>query len=200
MHWAADLAKPHQDTDLGALRYVAVASLSEWVSLLDSLPLMLTEEQRATAFDLGQQFLNAYSVLHRCGIEQDVWCWGVRPKFHQLCHHIAHLERSRINVMWWSCWMEEDFMGRSAKITRKVYASLAGLDRALERYITFLHTKFVVPTNKKIDRFSAPALLSHCFSKTYGICSSTSFHSLCSQRPPGPSPTEETLGFLIRMT
>ena len=109
---------------------------------------MLTEEQRATAFDLGQQFLNAYSVLRRCGIEQDVWCWGVRPKFHQLCHHIAHLERSRINVMWWSCWMEEDLMGRSAKITRKVHASLAGLDRALERYITFLHTEFVVPANE----------------------------------------------------
>ena len=143
LHWAPSLTAPHVESELGALRHLCVASLSGWVELLDKADVVLTQRQQDAAMMLGRKFFDSFGVLHEHAKHADLWLWGVRPKFHQLDHTMRHVHQSKLNPLWWSCWMEEDLMGRSAKITRRVHASFAGLKRALTRYKMFLHCEFI---------------------------------------------------------
>ena len=144
LHWCAHKTAQHVSTPGGRLRHLCVSSLSKFVLFLDKGEPMLKERDRQYAHFLGTSFLDAYSLLYAQNQVEDVWLWGARPKAHQLDHIIQHLKISRINPLWqWSCWQEEDLMGKSAKITKRVHPSIAGLYRALQRYIVHLHAEYV---------------------------------------------------------
>ena len=139
----ADLAVGNGAPESMQLASACVRSLDAFVQLLDSRPCVLSDHDRMTAFNLGRQFRNTYTVLLTMSEMTGDFVWGATPKCHQLDHCISHLSLSCMNSLYqWACWTEESFMGVSASTTRSVTAMDAGLISSLEKCVLWLHSDF----------------------------------------------------------
>ena len=148
VHFAASKALLHQDTQFAKLRYLCISSLSVFISFCEACPLILQEWQRKYASQVGQRFLDCYSLLiaddrHRAGLPNYVPFFRDRPKVHALWHHVQHLLTSKMNVVTMlSCWQEEDLMGRIVRISKRCHPSTNAL-RTLQRWVLFIHTELI---------------------------------------------------------
>ncbi len=125
------------------LQCTCVSSLAAFVKLLDGCGCILSEAERQRAFEHGVRFRESYSILLFATLAAGDYLCGCTAKVHQLDHQISHLEFSCLNPLFqWACWGEATFMGVTAKTTKAVHPSLAGLKRALQRYILWLHCEF----------------------------------------------------------
>jgi hypothetical protein len=146
VHFSASVAGMFYMTGnrMQRLIVVCLTSLSGFIRHLEKAPAMLSERERLRAVDLGQSFLDSMSLLIRSdqiASHQPLYesLWRARPKMHNFWHTVQHLRHSSINVLvQWSCWQEEDFMGKIARIYRKVHAKV-GAQRTLQRYLIYLH-------------------------------------------------------------
>ena len=146
LHWICRQASKQVENPSQELRAHAAGCLSGFVLHLDSAGAMLTPLQQTQAIDLGQGFLNAYSVLYEFGQQEDSKIWFARPKHHVLWHIIQRIRASRANPFFqWANWLEEDFMGKASKIAKMCHPSISGLSRCLQRYVLYLHADFLRP-------------------------------------------------------
>ena len=127
--------------------------LSNLIRFSDNSPLMFSEWQRIDALKMGQGFLDAYTVFIASDFANKSSpgysaLWKARPKCHTLWHAIDHLRHSRQNVFrLWSCWQEEDLMGKVSKVCKRTHPN-AGALRTLQRYFLALHVDYVGDTDQ----------------------------------------------------
>jgi hypothetical protein len=149
-HFAATICLLHQDTQFKRLRYLCISSLSIFISHAECCGLMLTSPQRQYLNSVGQRFLDTYSLLiaddrRRRPLPNYIALFRARPKVHALWHHVQHLLSSRMNVVTiFSCWAEEDLMGRVVRISRRTHPATVAR-RTLQRWVLYLHAELIQP-------------------------------------------------------
>ncbi len=144
LHWICNVSAQPTETPVQQLRHFAAKHLSGFILFLDDASAMLSTTQQAHALNLGQHFLDAYSLLYELDQRAGAKLWFMRPKHHAMFHIVDRLRHSRSNPLFqYSNWMEEDFMGKQSKIAKMCHPSVAGLFRALQRYVVYLYAEFV---------------------------------------------------------
>ena len=145
VHFCAEqCALIQPQTPVSQLIYKAAAAFSSWIRFLENCKPVLQNWQREFAYQKGREFLDPYSILialdrHDRTLPNYRPLFRARPKVHVLWHQIEHLKSSSCNILLnWSCWQEEDFMGRVARIFKRCHPRTGAL-RTLQRYLLFLH-------------------------------------------------------------
>ena len=100
----------------------------------------LTPDEVQHAQVVGALFVRTYLELAGEAVNNRVWLWRLRPKFHLLVHLQSELRASRYNPTYGSTWMDEDAMKRFMKIKSKVH-KLQAADRVIRRWLLSLRSK-----------------------------------------------------------
>ena len=97
-------------------------------------PQFFDESHQRHKVAVGTIFMNSYLTLAGRAIQDGVRLWKIRPKLH-IWHHVLLEDRpSRQNPHFQSTWMDEDFIKRTMRITRRTHkrtAPVASLQRWL---------------------------------------------------------------------
>ena len=148
VHFSAAQQALRVTTTMDQLVFACLSALSSFIRYCESGPLVFSHAQRAQAYRYGATFLRTYTLLIKSDIDSRsdpsyVPLWKARPKCHSLWHTIDHMRFSCLNtVVLWSCWMEEDFMGKIGKICRRTHATTSA-QRTLQRYNISLHVELL---------------------------------------------------------
>jgi hypothetical protein len=103
-------------------------------NILDKSPMFLTDEEAGRAREAGEGYLRAYVWLAGDALERRHCRWKVRPKMHSFHHTVLALRHSRLNPRFMTCWGDEDYVGKLAKISRKAHVRTLAL-ATLRRYL-----------------------------------------------------------------
>jgi hypothetical protein len=106
----------------------------------------LTENEADFVSTQGLQFLNVYgSLAWAMFMAGRQWLFPLYPKLH-IFHHIMLELKSQgrnlktcCNPMLWACQMDEDLVGKSSRLSRRVNIRKVS-ERALQRYLTAAYT------------------------------------------------------------
>jgi hypothetical protein len=104
----------------------AAACLHELVAflgILDAEDLVLGVAAATRAQTHGHQFLSTFNHLCKLSQQQRRYLFHPIPKVHYLHHVIVDLTRSRLNPRHVANFMDEDFMGKVVKISRRCHRS-----------------------------------------------------------------------------
>ena len=84
----------------------------------------------------GNAFLLTYSALAQHNLDKHICLYAMKPKFHQLDHHLSDLKSDRLNPgIYWN-YGDEDMVGRIKAIARKAYRGHTAFGRAvIRRYL-----------------------------------------------------------------
>ena len=97
-------------------------------------------------------FVCCMSFLARAATDQGQLLFRLRPKFHLLLHVHANLCGGSSSYVWNpmvdTTWQDESFVGRMARIARRVHPSTANT-RTLERYLLMLRSRMSRPLEKR---------------------------------------------------
>ena len=97
---------------------------------------VLEETKASAVVAAGKAFLQSFSWLADHAKASGMQRWKVRPKMHMFAHQLMMVEMTGWNPKAWSCWMDEDFMGRLKKVvTRTRSRSMSTVSSSLTRYI-----------------------------------------------------------------
>lgn len=103
----------------------AVSGLNKFMDTLYKADLFLPKAVTGLAVRAGELFLKSYSKCVSIGLSMEICMFGLRPK-HHFFHHIVQLLRWQyeIGVDAWnplaeSVQMNEDFVGKSCRLTRR---------------------------------------------------------------------------------
>ena len=102
---------------------------------------ILTPTEVIEAKSYGWSFLKAAQELHEIANANGRYRWGLRPKIHSIHEVLQTLDRCPLNPFWQQCWMEEDFMGKIAKITSKTHGATSCFS-STRRYLLELLNNF----------------------------------------------------------
>ena len=148
LHFAASESARRQRDVLEQLILTCVSSLSGFVKFLEFCAPVLDEWEREHAVVLGQKFLDTYTILLRLDFNRRgslgyEALFKPRPKLHSLWHHVDCLRSSCINcIVMFSCWQEEDFMGKILRIARRVHMRRFA-ERCSFRYLLLRHSNMI---------------------------------------------------------
>ena len=109
---------------------------------MDTQPLLMSIEASVSIGEALQLFFDSYQALARQAIENRSCTYKVRPKLHYLAHLRRHVLATRLNPRKLSCFLDEDFVGRIAAITRKCPRRGASR-RVLQRFHLKLGTRWL---------------------------------------------------------
>ena len=95
------------------------------LQLMDSNPLVMSEEQSEMAYRRGMLHLKTYAYLRslsstspRGGLNKNMWL--MMPKHHHIQKMLRTMRAERVNPHWYSLLTAESFVGLIAKLTRKL--------------------------------------------------------------------------------
>ena len=99
--------------------------------------------------ELGFQFLRRYSQMASLANSQNRCLFVFQPKIHCLHHFMVELMEAHqanvkgLNPMALSCQQSEDFIGRPARLSRRVTAQRPVLHRIMDRYLQATYHMFL---------------------------------------------------------
>jgi hypothetical protein len=82
-------------------------------------------------------FLDSLEALAQLASDSNECLWKLRPKGHYLCHHVDDAYTYRANPRFQALWMDEDFVGKLARLGRACHRKTVAA-RALQRYTIFI--------------------------------------------------------------
>ena len=107
---------------------------SHVLSLLNSAPHYLSQEEQTNKEFFGQLFMKCYVKLAKDSLRERKRLWRLRPKLHILHHIFRSCPPSRLNPNKYSTWVDEDGLKRLMKVLRMADARTAP-SRLLERFL-----------------------------------------------------------------
>ena len=134
----------HRDPMLLVAGQAAVA-LNTFLRLLYRAPAFLSQAEAHEAGNHGMRFLRRYNELARDAYSRKKQLWAIQPKFHALAHLILGLfvtSGCTENILMYSVQMDEDFIGRPSRLSRKVSEKLCG-ERVVIRYLEKTYSEWV---------------------------------------------------------
>lgn len=125
------------------LRCTCMWALAKFIHVLDRSGPWLTDREALEAWEAGQLYLDCHQHLADMALKAGQMFWKVRPKTHYMCHHVDDCYNTRMNPRFLSCWIDEDFVGKLAKVGRACHRKTCS-ERTLQRYLLFLHAHWRV--------------------------------------------------------
>jgi hypothetical protein len=124
-----------------AVAEVASWALASWVALLDAQPMWLCDEAARTCGAFGDVFCRCYELLAHWANSGGRCHFKFRPKMHEFVHVLDRIknQRSRLNPRFAQCFLDEDFIGRMAQLSRMPHQTQIGL-RVVQRYLIMLES------------------------------------------------------------
>lgn len=116
-------------------RTTCIWACANWLYVLDRAGLWLTDEEQANAYRYGRLFLLSYQYLASANLLQGVCNYKIRPKSHSIQHVIDRHLSSKENPRFHNCFMDEDFMGKIARLCRHCHGGDTMTTRAMQRYL-----------------------------------------------------------------
>jgi hypothetical protein len=114
------------------LEFHCTAALANYVYNTSSWDVLLTDQQCATLRECGMSFVRDYLALAAQHVEQGICLYKIRPKIHYFMHLIR--QTTKLNPKVCSCWANEDYMGRIARVASRTHPSTTSL-RVLQRFV-----------------------------------------------------------------
>jgi hypothetical protein len=111
--------------------------LASWLHITSIAGWILTEAQASQAHYHGRMYIKTYKVLAMRAAAVRIMRWPVRPKLHCLDHTFRDSLKNHRNPMFWTCFNDEDFMGRIKKLAAKCHGGRRA-ERVLQRYNVML--------------------------------------------------------------
>ena len=99
---------------------------------LDVYPEFLHREQRQSLYDSGYQFLFLYCHLAKENEVRQLHRYHFVPKFHAFCHLLDVILEQGINIRYYQCYADEDYIGKIGKVAASTH-KLAMPVRVLQR-------------------------------------------------------------------
>ena len=124
--------------------------MNELFSCLYRADAFLTPDQCVYTSSRGLEFLRIYGGLaNRFFVEGRPWLFPLYPKLHGFHEMMLTIKKdgesphskTAINPLVWGCQVDEDQIGRTARLSRRVSIRLQ-MQRTLERYLVNSHTAF----------------------------------------------------------
>lgn len=128
--WLAQKLPQLAFSNLRATR--VVISLATFIHIVGAAGVLLSDAEVTRLRRAGLTVVRGFVGLARAALRQRKCLYKVRPKLHGFHHMVLQLRR--VNPSFFSCWSDEDFMGRIAKIASKTHRRAVSL-RVLERYL-----------------------------------------------------------------
>ena len=151
LHWLVDfLGKVPNDPDGHIMQCrCATYRLNSMFSMLYKAGAFLSEEESQFVSEQGLRFLESYSLLaHALFMQGKQQCFPLYPKLHTFHHIVLEVRASGIraktalNPLIYSCQMDEDCIGRTARLSRRVSIRQVSA-RSLDRFLVASYTAFV---------------------------------------------------------
>ena len=106
--------------------------------ILDNGGFWLDGEDRKLAVDRGELYLVSYQRLSVYYLQRRIKNYKIRPKHHYFaCRILLRIQAWGLNYRKVHCFMDEDYMGRIAKIVRCTSGLTTSL-RTIQRWILFI--------------------------------------------------------------
>ena len=83
---------------------------------LDIYPEFLNEKQRRDLYDSGYQFLFQYLHLAHENVKLFHARYNFVPKFHAFCHMLDLILEQGINIRYYQCYSDEDYIGNIGRV------------------------------------------------------------------------------------
>jgi hypothetical protein len=115
--------------------------LVTWLAILDSEPMFMSPSALAEATQAGWNYLRTYFALAKMCVDAGVRRWKVRPKCHALAHLLLRSSYSSMNIRFWSCWSDEDYIGKICKLARGTHPRTIA-QRTLDRWLANLAVRW----------------------------------------------------------
>ena len=134
--------------------YAGMLAVNRFMRRVYSLPLWLKPQDAAELASNGLLFLRAHNAAARSSLAAGRPRFKVMPKYHLFCHLIYYLQRSSernvdcLNILCFSCQLDEDFIGRVASQSRNVSIRTVH-ERTIQRYLLNLALRWWWP--KKVS-------------------------------------------------
>jgi hypothetical protein len=132
-------AQPGQEIERAATCFYF---LVRWLAILDQEPMFMSAEATAECTAAGFDYLRLYNSLAHMCVQASVRRWKVRPKCHVLAHILLRSGFSRMNPRFWSCWADEDYIGKVCKLARATHPA-AVARRTLDRWFANLAVRWI---------------------------------------------------------
>ena len=123
----------------------AAVALNTFLSRLYHAPAFLSQAEAQEVANYGMRFLRRYNELARSAYDAKKTLWAIQPKFHALAHLILGLfvtSGYTENILMYSVQMDEDFIGRPSRLSRKVSERLCS-ERVAVRYLEKTYSEWV---------------------------------------------------------
>ncbi|CAE7822447.1 unnamed protein product, partial [Symbiodinium sp. CCMP2456] len=123
---------------------VAAKDMGQAIRISLQAELFMSSEDTRSVVDCGHKFLMGYSVLVTKCYERSLCLFKLRPKVHYLnhiflrCYEEFRAAGFATNILAESTFMSEDFVGRAARLSRRVSTRAVAV-KTLQRYL--LHMK-----------------------------------------------------------
>ena len=115
----------------------AAWAIADFIFVCNDAGMIMTEEQASRGYNSGMTYLFAYRELACISKVEKSTRWKYRPKVHFLEHQFIEMLHTKFNPNYSSCFMDEDYIGKIARLAGKCHAKTVGL-RALQRYFILL--------------------------------------------------------------
>ena len=101
-------------------------------------------QAKAEVLYAGKAYLYAYQKLACISLDRGEFEWKIRPKHHYFCHLLEQVESSSANPRFTQCFIDEDFVGRMAKLAKACKPQTASL-RVLQRWLLMVASRWYNP-------------------------------------------------------
>ena len=102
---------------------------------------------------MPEWFLQRYQILASISEQKLTHLYKIKPKFHHLQHLLDWVVKFRINPGRFSCWSDEDFLGKLKRIARSCNGR-AQMLRTMQKYISYLAVRW--GQRRRCGRFLMP--------------------------------------------
>lgn len=100
---------------------IASRSLRAWFDLVERAPRFLSQSQRVELYSLGQKFVKSLDRLAFIALMAGSSRWRLQPKLHAYIHlNEDHLHYG-MNCRFYHCYLDEDHIGLTKRLTQKVH-------------------------------------------------------------------------------
>ena len=129
------------DSEHSQLRATCAWGFSEYLAVLQTAPLVMSELETARLLHGGRTYIDCYSALAASCAESGVFLFKCRPKFHYYDHTLDFARDSRLNPQKLGCWHEESYLGKLKRIAQKCHGATV-LTTSFQRYFIYLSLRW----------------------------------------------------------
>ena len=106
------------------LCFVTCAALSNWHLQLERLPRYLTAAEGCEIYRMGMSFLRPYKLLAQRHVASGSLLFPLKPRHHTYLEACNQMRQWRYNLRFRHCFRDEDALGQTKSIVRKVHRNL----------------------------------------------------------------------------